>query len=129
MNTRLAFALAMAILFTSCGKNSAPAGGDDSANPAAGGVEAGAGRAATETGGSVSGIGPAAGAQIKEADVDAELERLTQALRKYSFERKRVPKSFAEVTAAGYVSDMPEAPPGKTFAINAATMRVVLVNK
>ena len=121
--------MAVAVLFAGCGKNSAPALSDESANPETGGVEAGEGRAGVERDGSASDVGPAAGAQLKEVNLDAELERLTQALRKYSFERKRVPKSFAEVTAAGYVSDMPQAPPGKTFAINPATMRVVLVNQ
>jgi hypothetical protein len=129
MNTRLACALAVAVLFASCGRNSDPAVSDESANPEAGGVEVGAGGTAMERGGLASGVGPAAGAQLTEVNVDAELERLTQALRKFSFERKRVPKSFAEVTAAGYVSDMPQAPPGKAFSINAASMRVVLVNK
>jgi hypothetical protein len=129
MNTRLACALVVAVLFASCGKNTAPTVSDESASPEAGRVEAGEGRAGAESGESVPGLDPVAGAQLKEVNLDAELERLTQALRKYSFERKRVPKDFAEVTAAGYVSDMPQAPPGKTFAINPATMRVVLVNQ
>jgi hypothetical protein len=63
------------------------------------------------------------------ADSAAVLAQLTQALRKFSFEHRRVPKSFSEVAAAGYVSGMPQAPPGKQFAVNVKRVEVVLVKK
>jgi hypothetical protein len=64
-----------------------------------------------------------------QASMEVVLEQLTQALRKYSFEHKRLPGSFGEVAAAGYVKPMPQAPPGKKFAIDARNVRVVLVRQ
>ena len=57
------------------------------------------------------------------------LAELTQVLRKYSFEHQRLPKSFNEVVAAGYVKDMPQAPSGKKFEIDPKTVQVVLVKQ
>ena len=59
----------------------------------------------------------------------AALAELTQALRKYSFEHQRLPKSFSEVVAAGYVKDMPPAPAGRRFEIDPKTVQVVLVKQ
>jgi len=64
-----------------------------------------------------------------EAALNAALGELTQALRKYSFEHQRLPKTFSEVLAAGYVKNMPQAPPGKRFEIDARTVQVVLVKQ
>ena len=64
-----------------------------------------------------------------EAALNAALGELTQALRKYSFEHQRVPKTFSEVVSAGYVKNMPQAPPGKRFEIDAKTVQVVLVKQ
>jgi hypothetical protein len=61
--------------------------------------------------------------------MDEVLADLTQALRKYSFEHRQVPKSFAEVVAAGYVTSMPQPPPGKKFEIDRKTAQVVLVKQ
>ena len=58
-----------------------------------------------------------------------DLAELTQALRKYSFEHQRVPKTFNEVVAAGYVKDIPQAPPGRKFGIDPKTVQVVLVKQ
>ena len=63
------------------------------------------------------------------ADLAATLGNLTQALRKYSFEHQRLPKAFSEVVAAGYVKDMPQAPAGQKFAIDAKTVQVILVKQ
>jgi hypothetical protein len=71
----------------------------------------------------------AAFSQASEAALNAALAQLTQALRKYSFEHQRVPKSIGEIVAAGYLKDMPQAPAGKKFAIDAKTVQVVLVNQ
>jgi nitrous oxide reductase accessory protein NosL len=67
--------------------------------------------------------------KASEAALNAALGELTQAMRKYSFEHQRLPKSFSEVVAAGYVKNMPQAPPGKKFEIDAKTVQVVLVNQ
>ena len=69
------------------------------------------------------------GSGSSEAALNAALGELTQALRKYSFEHQRLPKTFSEVVAAGYVKNMPQAPPGKKFEIDAKTVQVVLVNQ
>ena|SRR5437773_1677744 len=63
------------------------------------------------------------------ADMESALRELTQAVRKYSVERKQVPKTFGEVVAAGYVQHLPTAPPGKRFEIDAKTRQVVLVKQ
>ena len=64
-----------------------------------------------------------------EAALNAALGELTQALRKYSFEHQRLPKTLSELVAAGYLKDTPQGPPGKKFAIDAKTVQVVLVNQ
>lgn len=56
------------------------------------------------------------------------LSRLTQALRKYSAEHQRVPKSLNELVAEGYISEMPAAPPGKAFTFD-DKLQVTLANK
>ena len=70
-----------------------------------------------------------AGSGASDAELAAALGELTQALRKYSFEHRRVPKTFSEVVAAGYVKNMPQAPPGKKFEIDPKTVQVVLVKQ
>ena len=71
----------------------------------------------------------APGVQPGEADLESALRELTQAVRKYSVERKQVPKTFSEVVAAGYVQHLPTAPPGKKFEIDSKTRQVVLVKQ
>jgi len=56
-------------------------------------------------------------APADEAALAELLVQLTQATRKFAAEQQRVPKSLDEVVAGGYLSRMPSAPPGKTFAI------------
>jgi len=64
-----------------------------------------------------------------EAALNAALGELTQALRKYSFERQRVPKTINELVAAGYLKNMPLAPQGRKFEIDPKTVQVVLVKQ
>jgi competence protein ComGC len=71
----------------------------------------------------------AAVSSASEAALNAALAELTQALRKYSFEHQRVPKTVDEMVAAGYLKNMPQAPQGKKFAIDAKTVQIVLVNR
>jgi hypothetical protein len=61
--------------------------------------------------------------------MDEVLANLTQALRKYSFEHRQVPKTFAEVVAAGYVNPMPQPPAGKKFEIDRKAVQVILVKQ
>src|SRR5207237_8652981 len=60
---------------------------------------------------------------------DKTLAELNEALRKFSFENRRLPKSFSEVIAAGYVQPAPQPPPGKKFEIDSRTKHVILVNQ
>lgn len=53
-----------------------------------------------------------------EADFTKTLDRLTQAVRRYAAETRSVPKSLNELVTAGYLPELPAAPPGKHFFID-----------
>jgi hypothetical protein len=84
----------LTLLFSACGEKS-PA-------PPSAGVSSGKPAAATES----------------AIDGAATLNRLTQAVRKYSAENRRVPKSLDELVSAGYLPDLPAAPGGKKYVID-----------
>jgi nitrous oxide reductase accessory protein NosL len=122
MTPRLLLVWVVVLAFTGCGKrpetaSPAPTLAKDSSQTAAGTP------AAEQT------PAPAPRSDAPGADLAATLSNLTQALRKYSFEHQRLPKTFSEVVAAGYVKDMPQAPAGKKFEIDAKTVRVILVKQ
>lgn len=79
-------------------------------------------------GGNASAATPNSKAQ-SEADLAAALGELTQVLRKYSAEKRQVPKTLDELVAAGYLTKLPEAPAGKKFVINQKNVEVSLVNR
>ena len=122
MFSRLVLPLLMAVLFTGCGKS------PESSRPT---PVSTTGPAQDEKTAPATAQTAAASApsNASEAALTAALGELTQALRKYSFEHQRVPKTVAEVVAAGYVKNMPQPPSGKKFAIDAKTVQVVLVNQ
>jgi hypothetical protein len=62
-------------------------------------------------------------------DATAQLAQLTQVLRRFGAEQRRVPQTLDELTAAGYLSALPAAPAGKQFVIDGKHMQVVLANK
>ena len=136
MTRRLILASAIAVLPFGCGKRS-----ETSPSAPASGAHAGqSDTAASASGQSVAADGsekaatdptPTALARsdLSGAQLSAALAELTQALRKYSFEHRRLPKTFSEVIAAGYVNNMPSAPPGKKFEIDSKTVQVVLVKQ
>jgi hypothetical protein len=64
-----------------------------------------------------------------QADVRATLSSLTQLVRKYTIENKRVPGSFDELVAAGYMTALPPAPPGQKFVINPKGVQVILMKQ
>ena len=68
-------------------------------------------------------------ADLDAKELDVALAELTQVLRRFSFEHKRVPKTFNEVVAAGYMKSVPQAPPGKKFEIDPKTVQVVMVKQ
>jgi hypothetical protein len=53
-----------------------------------------------------------------QSDATQTLDRLTQTVRKYAAENRAAPKSLNELVAAGYLSEVPEPPPGKKFVID-----------
>jgi hypothetical protein len=63
-----------------------------------------------------------------EARMAAVLGELTQVVRKYSVERRRVPKTLEELVANGYLTRIPPAPTGKKFAIT-KDLQVQLVKR
>ena len=63
------------------------------------------------------------------ADLATSLAELTQAVRKYSFEHRRLPNTVDEVIAAGYVTNVPSAPAGKKYAIDSKTVQVIVVKR
>jgi hypothetical protein len=107
-----------ALLLTACAKNTAPSSTPQSAPSAA---DAAAATAAPD-------LAATAGAAIDNATAEAKAAELTQVVRKYAAEKQRAPKSFDEIVAAGYLSAVPEAPAGKTFAID-KNLQVHLANK
>ncbi len=63
-----------------------------------------------------------------EARLAATLDELTQALRKFSAEKQRVPKKLDELVAAGYLGQIPPAPAGKKFVIEEKRVQVIVGN-
>jgi hypothetical protein len=57
-------------------------------------------------------------APAAEVDLSKTLNRLTQAVRRYAAEMRTAPKSLDELVAAGYLPEIPGAPPGKKFVID-----------
>ncbi|MEW6157828.1 MAG: hypothetical protein AB1813_10370 [Verrucomicrobiota bacterium] len=70
----------------------------------------------------------AATSPADEAQLNALLAELTQAVRKYGVEQQRVPKTLEEVRARGYLSTVPVAPPGKKFVID-RNLEVILESR
>jgi len=63
------------------------------------------------------------------ASVDpAQLSAMTQAVRKFGVEQRRIPASLQELADKGYLGQIPNAPPGKKFTIN-KKLEVVVVNQ
>ena len=56
----------------------------------------------------------------------AALTDLTKVLRRYSFEKRKLPQSLNEIVDAGYLQSIPEAPAGKKYVIDQKTVQVVL---
>lgn len=60
------------------------------------------------------------------ADASAALGALTEAVRRFGAEKQRVPKDLNEVISAGYIRNMPPAPPGKKFVLNTQRLEITL---
>jgi hypothetical protein len=98
----LILSCAVLLLYLGCGKGSSP--------PSA---------APTATNAGTSPVAP-------EADLTNTLAELTQALRKFSVEKRQVPASLNELVAAGYIQNLPPLPPGKAFAIDPKNLQVIV---
>jgi len=73
--------------------------------------------------------GTADGSGAADANLAGTLSDLTQTLRKFSAENRRIPKDINELTSAGYLTALPPAPAGKKFAIDEKKVQVVLLNQ
>jgi hypothetical protein len=62
-------------------------------------------------------------------DPVAALSALTQAVRKFAFEKRQVPANLEELATAGYVQRLPQPPAGKKFVIDKKRMVVELTNQ
>lgn len=69
---------------------------------------------------------PSAAPADTSADLGPLLAELTQAVRKYGFEKQKVPASLEELVTAGYLPAMPSAPVGRRFTVDPKTMTVSL---
>jgi hypothetical protein len=65
-------------------------------------------------------------AAAPEQDLTAVLSELTQAVRKFSAEQRRVPASLDDLVSAGYLTQLPTAPAGKKFVIDQKELRVAV---
>jgi hypothetical protein len=72
--------------------------------------------------------GPAGTGSPEPSGEDAAvlLAELTRAVRKYGFERQRVPASLDELVPSGHLPALPVAPVGKRFVIDPKTLQVGL---
>lgn len=68
-------------------------------------------------------------APLPSTSTAVDLDALTQAVRRYSAEKRRVPSSLNEVVAAGYVKMLPPPPPGMRYAIHPIRLEVHLVKQ
>ena len=62
-------------------------------------------------------------------DAAAALGVLTQAVRKFSAERRLIPANLDEVLRAGYITSIPDPPAGTKFVLNPKRLEVTLANK
>jgi len=58
-----------------------------------------------------------------------DLDALTQAVRRYGAEKRRVPSNLNEVVAAGYLKVLPPPPPGMRYVIDPTRLEVLLVKQ
>lgn len=100
------------LLMAGCSKKSAPKQAEAQTESAP------AGKSATPAAASEA-------APAQEVDRQATLDRLTQALRKFAAEQRRVPKSLDELVATGYLPELPGAPSGKRYVFD-ENLRVTL---
>ena len=128
------FMLLLTVVLAGCGKTEKSATPVVSSAPAA---ENSTGAEANQSGAATSGLEAVTPGAVQvtpvvigdNADMNAVLSQLTQAVRKYSFERRRMPKTLDEVVAAGYVSAMPKPPAGQRFTLEPKTVEVVLTKR
>lgn len=77
----------------------------------------------------LSSCGKEAGTAAAPAATTPELAELTKQLRRYSFEKRQLPKTVEELVSAGYIKAIPPAPGGKKYAIDGERAVVVLVDQ
>ena len=60
---------------------------------------------------------------------DPEVAELTKLVRRYSFEKRKLPESVEDLVTAGYIKSVPPAPAGKKYAIDADRAEVIVVKQ
>jgi competence protein ComGC len=63
------------------------------------------------------------------AQSSPEVAELTKQVRRYSFEKRKMPESLDELVVAGYIKAVPPAPTGKKYAVDTKRAEVILVDK
>jgi hypothetical protein len=63
------------------------------------------------------------------ADASKTCAQLTQAYHKFAVEQHHLPGSISEMAAAGYVTAMPDPPPGMHYSIDKSQGSIVLVKR
>ena len=58
-----------------------------------------------------------------------ELVELTKQVRRYAFEKRKLPENLEDLVSAGYVRSIPPAPAGKKYSIEAKRAEVILVDQ
>jgi competence protein ComGC len=69
-------------------------------------------------------------AQTAEGGVQSpEAAQLTQQVRRYSLEKRKLPQTLDDLVVAGYIKTVPQAPIGKKYAVDAERAEVILVDQ
>jgi hypothetical protein len=89
-------------------------------------LQAGCGKSSAPQASAPASEHPASPTAASDADMANVLAELSQAVRKYSVEKRQVPATLGEVAAAGYIQNVPQPPPGKSFAIDQKNVKVIL---
>jgi len=69
------------------------------------------------------------GSPKEEIASSPELIELTKQVRRYAFEKRKVPQNVEELVTAGYIQAVPKSPAGKKYAIDTKRVQAILVDQ
>jgi len=58
-----------------------------------------------------------------------EMVELTQQMRRYALEKRKLPTNLNELVVAGYIKVIPQAPAGKKYAVDSKRAEIILVEE